>query len=149
MLGFMLDTNVFNHLVENGLPAQYLPKPTYVTHIQRDELENTRDPVKRAALLTTLRLARARSVATESLVLDVSRWGEAKWGQEDGLFEQMLEALGALNKNKPNNMQDILIAETALRNEYTLITDDKDLAKVMGQFGGKVASSQAYLIGEA
>lgn len=147
MIGFMLDTNLFNRLVENGMPSKFLPTPTYVTHIQRDELEKTKDPVKRAMLLTSLQQARAHSVATESAAWNISRWDEAKWGEEDGLFERMLEALGALNRNKHNNTQDILIAETALRNGYTLVTDDQDLAAVMRQFGGRAISSQDYLTG--
>ncbi len=149
MIGYMLDTSLFNRLVENGMPPQLLPKPTYVTHVQRGELENTKDPVKRAALLTVFTQARAQSVTSESAAWNVSKWNEAKWGKKDGLLERMHQALCARNKNKRNNTQDILIAETALRNEYTLITDDQDIGFVMRQFGGKAASSEEYLCGEA
>jgi hypothetical protein len=148
MIGYMLDTNLFNHLVENAMPARYLPKPTYVTHVQHDELENTPDPIKRAELLTRLREARAQSVPTESAVWGVSEFDGANWGKEDGLFEDMLKALNALNKGKGNNNKDILIAETAIRNEYTLVTDDRHLATVTRQFGGRVISSEDYLHGE-
>lgn len=44
----------------------------------------------------------------------------------------------ALNKSKANNARDILIAEVAIANEYTLLTSDRDLATVAEKHGGKV-----------
>jgi hypothetical protein len=37
---------------------------------------------------------------------------------------------------KPNNVQDALIADTAIRGGYVLITDDGNLATVTKQYGG-------------
>jgi predicted nuclease of predicted toxin-antitoxin system len=44
------------------------------------------------------------------------------------------------NRSKKNNVQDVLIAVTALRRGYTLVTDDEDLASVLREFGGAVES---------
>jgi len=37
-------------------------------------------------------------------------------------------------------MRDILIAVTALKHRYTLVTDDKDLKTVFLEFGGNAES---------
>jgi predicted nuclease of predicted toxin-antitoxin system len=81
---------------------------------------------------------------------DVSEWGEAKWGKEDGLFEAMLVSLNKRNGSKKNNGKDVLIAETAIGNGHVLVTDDCDLANVVREFDGKTISLQGLLsIGNA
>jgi hypothetical protein len=77
---------------------------------------------------------------TESAVWGVSKWGEAKWTAPDTLLDKMLAALNARNKGKKNNVQDVLIAETALLNQFALVTADADLAEVMKMFGGTVVT---------
>ncbi len=54
-----------------------------------------------------------------------------QWGKDDGLFKKMLESLNRRNGNKQNNGLDILIGETAVRNEFCLVTDDADLSEVI------------------
>jgi predicted nucleic acid-binding protein len=54
----------------------------------------------------------------------------------------MREALEAI-KSKPNNWQDALIASVALKNGYSLVTADKDLANVAISFGINVHHVQA------
>ena len=56
----------------------------------------------------------------------------------------MLSRLNQLNGGKKNNAQDILIAVTALKREFTLITDDEDLAAVLKEFGGSVESFEEF-----
>lgn len=73
----------------------------------------------------------------------VSRWGQAKWGREDDIFAGMRAELDALNKRKGNNPQDILIAETAIRNHWVLITSDTDLFAVVTKYGGACANAFA------
>ncbi|AZO00115.1 hypothetical protein EJ066_24970 [Mesorhizobium sp. M9A.F.Ca.ET.002.03.1.2] len=48
----MLDTNVFNHLVEGSIDPASIPSDwePVITHLQNDEIERTADPSKRKAL---------------------------------------------------------------------------------------------------
>lgn len=76
-------------------------------------------------------------VPTETMVWDRTRWGQAKWS--DGVrFTAIKDALDALNKSKPNNVNDALIAEVGMVNGHTLITSDRHLAEVVRQQGGAV-----------
>ena len=158
--GYMLDTNVFNHVLDGAIDIDKLKgKRLFATHIQRDEINNTKDESRRVALLsvfefltkeqgTTSSAAAGISVAggaragvdgvvpTESAVSDVSRWDEAQWGREDDIFEGMRRELDALNRAKRSNVHDILIAETSLRSEWVLITGDADLFAVVTKYGG-------------
>ena len=145
MKGYMLDTNVFNRVLRDNADPARLPKPTFVTHIQRDELSATKDSLKREALLKVLDDAEADSIATASAAWDVSNWDESEWGSNDGVWESMLAALNQLNKGRKNNTQDILIAETAIRKGHILVTDDAHLAAVTQQLHGQVMSLRYYL----
>jgi predicted nucleic acid-binding protein len=161
---YMLDTNVFNHVLDGRLDATLLEgRSLFVTHIQHDEIQSTKDESRRGALMKifdnvlqvqapTSTMVAGVSVAggacasaegvlaTESNVGGISRWGQAKWGTKDNIFEDMRRDLDALNKGKKNNAQDILIAETALRNKLVLVTSDVDLFQIMSKYGGACAN---------
>jgi len=79
----------------------------------------------------------------------VSKWDESKLSSEDGKFQEMLASLNRLNSGKANNNCDILIGETALRNEFVLVTDDADLAKVVREFYGKTMVLTEFLTSRA
>jgi predicted nucleic acid-binding protein len=145
--GYMLDTTVFNHVLRDGMDAQTLPAQgqLFVTHVQLNELQATKDPNKRAQLLAVFATAPSQRVPTESAMWDVSEWDEAKWGTDDDLFEQMLGALNPRNGSKQNNSRDILIGETAIRREFCLVTDDADLSDVVRDFGGQPMRLQDFL----
>jgi predicted nucleic acid-binding protein len=145
--GYMLDTTVFNHVLRDGVDTQALPAQgqLFVTHVQLNELQATKDPNKRTQLLAVFAAAPSQRVPTESAMWSVSEWGEAKWGTDDGLFEKMLEALNLRNGSKQNNGRDILIGETAIRNEFCLVTDDADLSDVVRDFGGQSMRLQDFL----
>jgi predicted nucleic acid-binding protein len=71
-------------------------------------------------------------------VWDVSSWDECKWGNDgDNLYEVIRDDLNKF-RNKPNNIQDALIAETAIRNALVLVTNDKDLKNVAQKHGATV-----------
>ncbi len=164
MRRYMLDTNVFNHILDGKVGFEALAgKDLVATHVQRDELAKTKDESRKEALLkvfaeltpdqavTTSAIAgvsvadgAAASgggvVPTESAAWGVSRWGQAKWGAEDDIFAGMRADLDALNKRKGNNVEDILIAETAIRNQWMLITSDADLFAVVTKYGGSCAN---------
>jgi len=157
----MLDTNVFNHLLDGRIdPESLRGKRMVATHIQRDELLATgvKDPTRRDALMalfaefvatreSTSSAVAGVSVAgeahasasgmvpTESSVWGVSVWGAAKWSREDDLFSGMKRDLDRISRRKRNNVKDILIAETAIRNGWTLVTSDVRLAKIASKYG--------------
>ena len=166
--GYMLDTNVFNHVLDGRIDAAHLTgRRLFATHIQLDEIRKTADLTRRQALLSVFSeitqeqqptstavagisvagLACAGSsgvVPTESAVWGVSRWGQAKWGTRDNIFEAMRRDLDALNKRKRNNTYDVLIAETAFRNGWVLITADVDLFEIMTKYGGACANAHVF-----
>ncbi len=50
---YMLDTNVFNHLLDGKVDITCLKgRRLIATHIQRDEISNTENEVRRADLLS-------------------------------------------------------------------------------------------------
>lgn len=144
--GFMLDTTVFNDVLDARLDPSALRTRgrLYVTHVQHDELKRTRDPARRAQLLDTFAVVAAERVVTESAAWNVSSWNESSWSRDD-LFDQMKAALDALNGSKQNNVRDVLIADTALRNDYVLVTDDGDLTTVVRSFDGRSVTLDDFL----
>lgn len=164
---YMFDTVVFNRILDGALDiGAFVGKARfYATHIQLDEINETSKPQRRQALLEVFNRITGRKVPTESLVLGVSRldearlgggnivpteslvwgvsaWGQAKWGDADGLYTAFKTELDTLNKSKPNNVQDTLIAETAIKNRFDLVTDDVDLCTVTKKFGGQCTSTK-------
>ncbi|MGF6596347.1 putative nucleic acid-binding protein [Paraburkholderia sp. GAS448] len=158
--GYMLDTNVFNDFLDGRIDANRLKgHKLFATHIQRDEINKTRDDARREALLASFAelttgisptssavagisvagaacpAASTSVVPTECGVWGVSEWGQAKWRSERTQFEALREELDGRNRGKPNNVQDVLIAETALQNKMTLLTRDADLRFVAEKFG--------------
>jgi hypothetical protein len=137
---YVVDTNIFNKLVDGLIGIEDLPSngPYLATHIQIDEINNTKDSDRRALLFLKFAELRPQVIPTESFVWDVSRWDQGKWS--DGvLFEALKHDLDVLNKSKSNNARDILIAEVAITNGYTLVTADRDLADIAKKHGCKVA----------
>jgi hypothetical protein len=170
VLKCMFDTRAFNLILDKGFPLESLKDcvTAYATHIQRDEISNTRNPERRSALLHVFKEVVSESVPTDSVVLGVSRlgeaclggkrvvptesavwgvsrWGEAKWTANDNLYTPIKISLDALNDGKRNNMQDALIAETSIKGGYTLVTDDTHLVEVTKGYGGKRMSLEELL----
>ncbi len=166
----MFDTRAFNLILDGLFPLESLKGrlTAYSTHIQRDEINNTKNPERRADLLQVFkdvvsesvptdslvlgvssigeaRLGGERVVPTESAVWGVSRWGEAKWTANDNLFTPIKASLDTLNKGKRNNVQDALIAEASIKGDYLLVTDDVDLIEVTKRYGGKCISPEELL----
>ena len=136
----MLDTTVFNHLVNGDIEPSRVPthRQLFVTHVQLNEIQNTRSSDRLQALLAMFTAVDTTRVPTASAVWGVSEWGEAEWGSEDGFFESLLAKLNEKNKSKNNNARDVLIAETAIRRNLVLVTDDGHLAEVVRESGGTV-----------
>jgi predicted nucleic acid-binding protein len=160
----MLDTNVFNRILDGKASLELFGEYIipYATHVQRDELEKTPDEKKREALLQIFHATITSSVETESFALDISRldeaklsedrmiptssfiwdvskWGECTWSGAESLCSTLKAELDSLKVN-PNNAQDALIADTAIRGRYVLVTDDVNLTKVTKKHGGTCLS---------
>jgi len=172
MRSFMFDTNIFNHLFTGmaELSGFVGRAKFYATHVQIDELKQTSDTKRKAALLQVFeeitdirvptesfvlgssrldeaKLGGERPVATESAVWGVSRWGECKWTASDNLYEPIKSELDRLNHSKPNNVQDALIAETSIKNGFTLVTHDRDLFWITTKFGGAASNIHEVIKG--
>lgn len=135
MKRYMVDTNVFNRLVDGAISLADLPQDGsfIATHIQRDEISQTKDPARRSNLSSAFTQT-VKVVPTESFIIGVSRLGEAKLS--DGQDYTCLKAeLDKANKGKANNVNDALIAEAAIKASAVLITADKDLANVAEKAG--------------
>jgi predicted nucleic acid-binding protein len=140
MKGMMFDTNIFNHIIDRSISIDKLDEthgPVYVTHIQYDELQNTKDMKRKEKLqcIFTNIVETGDSLMTESAVYDVSRYDAARYSGQDGIYSAIRGRLDELN-TKPNNIQDALIAETAIMNDLLFVTDDQYLLTVTNEFGG-------------
>ncbi len=141
---YMLDTNVFNGVLDGkALPASFanVRRILLVTGIQADELRATGKPERRAALLAVYEEIRPTSLPASSFAFDIEGAGfdQAYWNDGSGNFEKMLARLRQLdpkNKSTPNQVRDILIAETAIKNGATLVSGDSNLRQVVSEFGG-------------
>ena len=138
MTDYVLDTNIFNKLLDGLMKWEELPNDGkfFITHIQYDELNATPHEVRRTELLQTMHLAAPRRVPTESMV-----WGFINLFETDSataeIYTQLKAELDARKKQK-SNAGDGLIGELGIVNGYTLITADRNLSLVVQQMGGKV-----------
>ena len=152
MTGYMLDTNLFNGIIDGKIsPNVFQGQKFMVTHVQRDELNATSDPTRRAKLLSVFELVEADSIPTSTAIWDDSRWDEANWSDQDNLYENTLAELQKLDKatgKRPKGMnqsRDVRIAETAIKNGLTLVTDDKNLRNVTAKSGGNAVSLHQFV----
>lgn len=139
-MGYMLDTNIFNRLVEGRLAISDLPADDefFATSIQIQELNATRNIERRAILIDKFSEVSPKIDSIKTSLWGYATFGESAWGAEGEHFEQIKAELDLLNKNKVNNPADALIGEVSLSNQHTLMTTDKDLATVIEKMGGKV-----------
>jgi predicted nucleic acid-binding protein len=139
---YVVDTCAINRIADELFdPDSELPAGSefYITHVQYDELNNVpdKDKERRAQLSLVTAKLRPKLIPTESTAWDVTRWDQAKLG-EGATYNDVRAALDARNRRKANNPQDALIAESALKNGWTLLTADRDLADVVEDRGGTV-----------
>jgi hypothetical protein len=138
----MLDTNVFNRVLDGQISLSSLAgHRLLVTGIQRDELNKTKDDVRRTALLATFEAISPEVGLASSFAYGIegAGYGEAYYNDGSGNFQKMRKRLQELDhkKKKPLNQErDILLAETAIKNGATLVSDDRNLRQVVSEFGG-------------
>lgn len=164
MNNFMFDTNIFNHILDFKINLETIKGKGnfFVTHIQQDEINDTPDSSRKKLLIEIFtsivnndiatssvvigvsRIGRAKlggnSIPTESALWGISHWGESNWGNKDGLYQPIKDKLDSRNNHKKNNPKDALIAETSIKNNFTLITHDKDLYSITTYFHGSCAN---------
>lgn len=142
--GVMFDTNSFDKILDGLLPVSLIKNSLvkgyryFVTHIQTDELSNTPDQKKdkRANLVLFLSTVSPSLIPTESFILGYSRLNFSKLGTA-GFYEQLL------NESK-TNIKDSIIGDTAIKNQFLLITEDKRFAKKVKSLGGDAINLDSF-----
>lgn len=139
-MGYMLDTNIFNRLVDGRLAISDLPSDDefFATSIQIQELNATSNEGRRAALTGKFSEVSPKIDPINTSLWGYASYGESAWGAVGDHFEKIKTELDLLNKCKPNNPADALIGEVSISNQHTLITTDRHLAEVVERNGGKV-----------
>jgi predicted nucleic acid-binding protein len=94
------------------------------------------DEAKLSGRIDEVQLTEGGMTQTLSAVWGASKWGESMWSGDQSLYPVLRAELDH-KKAKPNNVQDALIADTAIRGGYVLVTDDTDLAEITKKYGGR------------
>jgi predicted nucleic acid-binding protein len=146
MKGYIFDTNIFNHILDGQVDLSFLEKiqPCYTTHLQNDELQATKDVDRKSRLLAIFKTIPQKEIATESFVLGHSGLGMAKLGKGN-LYNEIKKKLDDLNDGRSSNVNDALIAETAIINGLTFVTDDGDLYEVVNEYQSPCINLDALL----
>src|SRR5471030_518577 len=83
MGNYMFDTVIFNRILDRRILIPIKENAYYfVTHIQIDEINATKDVSRRQGLLKVFNQTCCKKVPTESAVWNVSKWDEAKYSDE-------------------------------------------------------------------
>jgi hypothetical protein len=132
---FMLDSNVFDHLLKDaqvcGLLEELVDSGRVTllsTHVQRDELAAKTDDLEKRAALLECHDRLTRSVPTGAFVLDVSRFDAARFGPAVGeaAFDDVLRTPRAGRRDgMPGHTNDALITDTALAEDAILVSSEE------------------------
>lgn len=138
---YMLDTNVFNDVLDRKISSgSFTGRRMLVIGVQAAELRATPETLRREKLLAVFEEINPDTVPASSFAFDVEGAGldQAHWNDRSGNFQKMLDRLQQLDgRTRPlNQLRDILIAETAIKNRATLVSRDPELRQVVEEFGG-------------
>jgi hypothetical protein len=118
----MLDTNIYDLLVADAPTLQLVEDRVaagrisiITTHVQVDQLIDIPDATKRQAVLSVPTV----KVRTTGAMWDVSKWGEARFGDDSTNAN-----LDQLMKGNPKHAPDALIGVTASSVADMLVTND-------------------------
>jgi predicted nucleic acid-binding protein len=136
---YLLDTNVFNWLVQGDLSIADLPSngAFVATPVQRGELDKTPDQTKRGALLALFSTI-VTDLHPAPFAFDVQGAGFDQGRWTDGILANALRNDLDRKQKKPNNIEDALIAETAITYGFILVTSDRNLRAVAESHGCRV-----------
>jgi predicted nucleic acid-binding protein len=145
MTRHILDTNIFNRLCDGTASRAWFQELALVgTYVQRLEIEDTKQSARRAELRELF-----LEFTPKSELPYTTRWGDpwgSRWSDTDGLYKQILAAIRTLDKaakkkkTNQNQERDAQIAETAIKANLTLISEDQNLREVITMFGGQSIS---------
>jgi predicted nucleic acid-binding protein len=143
VIGFMLDTNVFDGILDGSIATSEIDGLIYATSIQRNELEAIPDQERRNSLLKFFHAS--TRLNTPAGVWDVSSWDEADFGTPEQnqfveTFAAELRAADHVSRKRPkdplkNSMRDALIALTAREHGLVLVTGDRNLEALAASVG--------------
>jgi predicted nucleic acid-binding protein len=158
---YMLDTNVFNKVVKDNNPlAAFAGRRLLVIGVQMAELAATKCAPRREALLAIAKEIKPTTLRASSFAFGIEGAGfdEACWNDGSGTFQKMLDRLRQLDtKTKKNRKKksdededlnpdrDILIGETAIKNQAILVTNDNNLRQVVSEFMGKAITLTTFI----
>ncbi len=153
MKEYVFDTNAFNRVIDDNIDVIKISEKAiiYASHIQLTELEATTNESRKTALVSCFHQITEKQLSTESMVFPIV-FDSMKFG--DGTYEELRAELdyeaSKLNNRKSrnklkNNPNDAQIGEVALKNEYTLVSDDPELLKVMINRGANVLTYDAFI----
>ena len=137
---YMVDTCAFNRIADRRLLLDELPSDIELvaTYVQVTEINKTKDEQRRLDLFLTFAHLEHAMEHTASFIFGKTPLGLAPFGIGEE-FDAIKSELDGRNNSKANNTDDALIAESALKNGYGLLTADRDLAEVF-------AARSAYII---
>ncbi|MBB6645046.1 hypothetical protein [Halobellus ruber] len=124
MAEYMLDTSTIGEFADGQVDARDLYTSSdkfFITHIQEDELSAAGSYSR--ILNNVLEVVDASSVTAEEFRWGFSAWDRSKWGK--GEFTE--DMLNQMDSDDGNELKDVVIAETAIQNNYTLVTHDDEL----------------------
>lgn len=134
-MAYMLDTNIFNRVLDGRFDLSTLPGHDYrATPVQYEELKACQDQARRASLLEVFQQI-APEIEPAAFALDV-----AGAGLDEGVFRERETASAVLSdldatRKKDNNAADSVIAEAALYGGHVLVTADRRLGEVATRHG--------------
>lgn len=148
MTKYMLDTVIFNRLVDGCISLEHLPLDgrLVATDIQNLELKNTKDEQRRAKLLTKFDELTA-DLESNALLWGAMTWGRMHWQSEKAnqifiCLQARRDSPSYRKRKAGSDEKDSLIAESALMHGCILLTCDPDLAEIVNQ----IAPGMAVLI---
>ncbi|MBT4988951.1 MAG: hypothetical protein HOM96_00205 [Rickettsiales bacterium] len=152
---FILDSNIFDKLNEleniNFLKKVHI----YSTHIQKDEILKIEESVKTnpdmdvdtkmrklQKMISMIKIIDDNTIVipTEAEVLELSGWSQAKWTREEDE-----DLLSYFKQKCSRKSTDMLIAITAIKNKFTLVTEDQSLRTAVLNQNGKCWNFRRFL----
>jgi predicted nucleic acid-binding protein len=120
---YLLDSNVFDYLLDNQINISGLKKAKfYSTNIQWSELNNTPDVERKNQLLEIYQVVNPKKILLKSgIMLDAVRWDD-----EQPWIDEISHTATKLKGNTKASWRDALIGEIANKSDLTLVTADHD-----------------------
>ena len=136
---YVLDTNIFNRVVEGKLTITDLPSDGVfcASAVQLNEIGKTKDPVKRTQLEETFQKIGPQISECKTTLWDYDGWDTGTWDMKGEHYDALLEGLRNLHKDKLSDFGDALIGEISITENCVLISTDKDLISVINRLGGQ------------